>query len=88
MLSDSAGNAASGIFSLSNFTGYTESAFGLLLVTNNYGIVSGADAELDANYRYRIQLKIQSPNGANEAALRFQILLSNSSGGCRISVWC
>jgi phage-related baseplate assembly protein len=75
LLSGSAGNAASGIFSLSDFTGYTESAFGSLLVTNNYGIVSGADAELDDNYRYRIQLKIQSPNGANEAALRFQILL-------------
>jgi phage-related baseplate assembly protein len=75
LLSGAAGNAASGIFCLTNFTGYTESAFGSLLVTNNYGIVTGADAETDDNYRYRIQLKIQSPNGANEAALRFQLLL-------------
>ena len=60
---------------MTNFTSYTESAFGSLLVTNNYGIVSGSDDETDDNYRYRIQLKIQSPNGANEAALRFQILL-------------
>ena len=59
---------------LSNFTNYTESAYGSLLVTNNYGIVGGADAELDDNYRYRIQLKLQAQNGANEAALRFQIL--------------
>ena len=71
----SIGNAASGIFSSSNFTNYTESAYGSLLVTNNYGIVGGADAELDDNYRYRIQLKLQGQNGANEAALRFQILL-------------
>ena len=74
LTSGSAGNAASGIFSSSNFTNYTESSYGSLLVTNNYGIVGGADAETDDNYRYRIQLKLQAQNGANEAALRFQIL--------------
>ena len=71
----SAGNAPSGIFCLSNFTNYTESVYGSLLVTNNYGIVGGSDAESDDDYRYRIRLKLQSPNGANEAALRFQILM-------------
>ena len=69
-----AGNGAAGIFSTSNFTNYTESRFGSLLVRNNYGIVGGRDAESDDDYRYRIRLKLQSPNGANEAALRFQIL--------------
>ena len=43
-------------------------------MTNNYGIVGGSDAETDDNYRYRIRLKLQAQNGANEAALRFQIL--------------
>jgi uncharacterized phage protein gp47/JayE len=74
LYSGSAGNAAAGIFSLSNFTNYTESSFGSLLVTNNYGIVGGSDAELDDNYRYRIQLKLQAQNGVNQAALTFQIL--------------
>lgn len=75
LYSGSAGNAAAGVFSLSNFTNYTESTYGSLLVTNNYGIVGGSDAELDDNYRYRIQLKLQGQNGANEAAMRFQILM-------------
>ena len=75
LYSGSAGNAAAGVFSLSNFTNYTESTYGSLLVTNHYGIVGGSDAETDDNYRYRIQLKLQGQNGANEAALRFQILM-------------
>lgn len=32
-------------------------------MTNNYGIVSGADAETDDIYRYRIQLKLQARSG-------------------------
>ena len=75
LYSGSAGNAPADIFCTSNFTNYTESAYGSLLVTDNYGIVGGSDPETDANYRYRIQLKIQSPNRSNEAALRFQCLL-------------
>ena len=74
LYSGSQGNAPSGIFSQSNFTNYTESHYGSLLVTNNYGIVGGRDAEDDDSYRYRIRLKLQAQNGANEAALRFQIL--------------
>lgn len=74
LYSGAAGNAASGIFSQSNFTNYVESSYGSLLVTNNYGIVGGSDAEADDNCRYRIQLKLQGQNGANEAALRVQIL--------------
>lgn len=74
LYSGAAGNAPSGIFALHNFTNYTESRYGSLLVTNNYGIVGGRDAEDDDSYRYRIRLKLQSQNGANEAALRFQIL--------------
>lgn len=46
LYSGSAGNAPSGIFSQSNFTNYTESRYGSLLVTNNYGIVGGRDAEI------------------------------------------
>ena len=37
-------------------------------------MVGGRDAETDEDYRYRINLKLQSQSGANEAALRFQIL--------------
>ena len=74
LYSGSAGNVPSGIFSTSNFTNYVESRYGSLLVTNSYGIVGGSDAETDDNYRYRIRLKLQAQNGANEAALRFQIL--------------
>jgi hypothetical protein len=59
LYSGAAGNAAAGIFSLSNFTSYTESRYGSLLVTNNYGIVGGRDAESDDDYRYRIRLKLQ-----------------------------
>jgi len=39
LYSGAAGNAPAGIFALHNFTNYTESAYGSLLVTNNYGIV-------------------------------------------------
>ena len=74
LYSGASGNAASGIFTQHNFTNYTESRYGSLLVTNNYGIVSGRDDESDDDYRYRIRLKLQSQNGANEAALRFAIL--------------
>jgi uncharacterized phage protein gp47/JayE len=70
----STGNGAANIFTAHNFTGYVDSPYGSLLVTNDYGIVGGSDAEEDENYRYRIQLKIQSQNGANEAALRFKLL--------------
>ena len=45
LYSGAAGNAPSGIFALHNFTNYTESRYGSLLVTNNYGIVGGRDAE-------------------------------------------
>ena len=74
-----AGNGAAGIFSTSNFTNYTESRFGSLLVTNNYGIVGGRDAESDDDYRYRIRLKLQSPNGANEAALLLRNVRTTSN---------
>jgi hypothetical protein len=57
-----------------NFTNYTQSAYGGLLVTNTYGITGGRDTEDDESYRYRIHLKLTSQNGINEAALRFQLL--------------
>ena len=44
------------------------------MVTNSYGVVGGRDDESDDNYRYRIQQKLQGRNGANEAAMRFQLL--------------
>src|SRR5207249_8222379 len=57
-----------------NFTGYTDSRFGTLLVTNNFGLVGGRDAESDDDYRFRLSLKVQSSAGANETALRLDLL--------------
>jgi uncharacterized phage protein gp47/JayE len=70
----SVGNAPAGVFSKHSFTGYADSTFGSLLVTNNYGIVGGRDREEDESFRYRIHLKLISPSGINEAALRSRIL--------------
>src|ERR1039457_333233 len=53
---------------------HSNAACGSLLVTNDYGVVGGRDYESDDNYRYRIQQKLQGRNGANEAALRFNLL--------------
>src|SRR5664279_1261896 len=75
MVPGSSANAAAGVFN--QWAGnipYSKSAFGSLLVTNSYGVVGGRDAETDDNYRYRIQQMLQGRNGANEAAMRFQLL--------------
>ena len=74
LLPGSSGNTSPGVFSRHNFTGYTQSAYGGLLVTNTYGITGGRDTEDDDSYRYRIHLKLTSQSGINEAALRFQLL--------------
>jgi hypothetical protein len=68
------GNAAANTLNACNFTGYADSTYGSLLVTNNFGIVSGQNEESDDDYRYRINLKITGMAGANQAALTFQIL--------------
>ena len=73
--SASSGNAASGVFTSSNFTNYADSAYGSLLVTNNYGLIGGRDAEEDDDYRYRINLWIQSRGGASESDLRLAVLV-------------
>jgi uncharacterized phage protein gp47/JayE len=73
-VSGSLANAAASVFTRHNFTNYADAPYGSLLVTNAYGVVGGRDAETDEDYRYRINLKLQSQSGANEAALRFQIL--------------
>ena len=70
----SAGNAPAGVISQHNFTGYTQAAFGSLLVRNDFGIIGGRDTEDDESYRYRIHLKLQSHSGVNEAALRYELL--------------
>lgn len=70
----SAGNIAAAVIDQSNFTNYAQSQYGTLLVTNNFGVVGGQDAESDDDYRYRINLKITSRAGANQAALQFAIL--------------
>ena len=70
----SSGNTSSGVFTRHNFTNYTQSAAGGLLVTNNYGIIGGRDTEDDDSYQYRIHLKLVSQNGINEAAIRYQLL--------------
>lgn len=69
-----AGNAAEGVFESTNFSNYADAAYGSLLVTNNYGLIGGRDAEDDDSYRYRISLKLQSHGGAEEAALRLAVL--------------
>ena len=74
LLDGSAGNAPSGVFDRHNFTNYSDSRFGTLLVTNNFGLVGGRETETDDDYRFRLNLKIQSSAGANEAALRFALL--------------
>jgi len=70
----SSGNAPASIFTQHNFTNYTDSLFGSLLVTNNYGIIGGRDQEDDESYRYRIKLKLQSAGGVSESDLRGAIL--------------
>jgi len=70
----SVSNAPAGVFNRHNFTGYTDARFGTLLVTNHFGLVGGRDAESDDDYRFRLNLKIQSRAGANEAALRLELL--------------
>lgn len=68
------GNAPVGVFDQSNFTNYTQANFGTLLVTNNFGIVSGSDPETDENYRYRISLRLQSSGGNAEVDIRAALL--------------
>jgi uncharacterized phage protein gp47/JayE len=74
LLDGSAGNAPSGVFDRHNFTNYADSRFGTLLVTNNFGLVGGREEETDDDYRFRLNLKLQSSAGSNEAALRFELL--------------
>jgi uncharacterized phage protein gp47/JayE len=69
-----AGNAPSGIFTRHNFTNYTDSRFGSLLLTNENALVGGRDEEDDESYRYRINLKLQSHGGSAEGDLRLGIL--------------
>ena len=74
LLDGSAGNTPAGVFDRHNFTNYADSRFGTLLVTNSFGLVGGRETETDDDYRFRLNLKIQSSAGANEAALRFELL--------------
>ena len=70
----SAGNAPAGVFTNSSFSNYTDANYGSLLVRNNFGLAQGSEQETDDNYRYRINLWIQSGTSSNEAALRFALL--------------
>lgn len=74
LLIGSAGNVSSDTFNRHSFTNYAEVAFGTLLVTNNFGIIAGRDAEDDESLRYRLRLKLQSTGGAAEVDLRSSIL--------------
>jgi hypothetical protein len=69
-----AGNAAANTLTAHNFTAYTDSLYGSLLVVNNAGVVGGTEAESDDDYRYRMNLKIMANGGANQAALTFVLL--------------
>jgi hypothetical protein len=70
-----AGNVPAGVLTNHSFRGYTDSRTGSLLVTNNFGVTEGRDAEDDDSYRYRINLELQSKGGAAEGNLRLAILL-------------
>jgi hypothetical protein len=70
-----AGNVLAGAITQHNFKGYTGFRYGSLLIANNYGVVSGGNAELDTDYAYRINLKLSSKNGAAEADITLAILL-------------
>src|SRR2546427_506277 len=74
LLPGSEENPLSGVSARHNFTHYADSRFGTLLVTNSFGLVGGRETETDNDYRFRLNLKIQSSAGANEAALRFELL--------------
>lgn len=74
LVTGSAGNATSNVFTQSNFTNYAQSEFGSLLVTNNFGIVAGSDPESDSSYQYRINLKLQSTGGNGEVDIRAALL--------------
>ena len=70
----SSGNAAAGSITAHNFSNYTDSPNGTLLITNNFGIVAGRDIEDDDSYKYRIQLQLKSTGGASEDDIRGQLL--------------
>jgi uncharacterized phage protein gp47/JayE len=70
----SGGNAPANSITNTNFTNYTQSSYGTLLVTNNFGIVSGRDAEDDSSYQYRIQLALKTVGGSSETDLTVQLL--------------
>ena len=72
--SGSSGNAAAQAFTQVNFSNYTDSYYGSLLVTNNYGLIGGRDAESDDDYRYRINLRLQSNNGAAQTDIQLALL--------------
>jgi hypothetical protein len=69
-----AGQAAANVFNSSSFSGYADSRYGTLLVTNNFGIITGCDAETDDNYRYRISLQMQSTGGCRADDIRAAVL--------------
>lgn len=71
----SSGNAPENSFTKHSFTNYVDSRFGSLLVTNDFGVISGRDAESDDDYRFRISLSMQSRGGASEDDIRLAILL-------------
>jgi hypothetical protein len=68
------GNTAAAVCTRHNFTGYTDSASGSLLVTNTYGVTGGREVEDDESFRYRISLKMKAKPAVNEAALRYELL--------------
>jgi hypothetical protein len=70
----SGGNTAASVFTNTNFIAYTDYQYGSLLVTNNYGLSGGRDAEEDDDYRYRISLWLQSNGGAAQSDIRLAVL--------------
>lgn len=68
------GKAAAEAFNRHNFSNYTDSKYGSLLVVNNYGVDDCQDEEDDENLRYRLSLKLESQGGGREAELRFELL--------------
>lgn len=66
-------NVAPGTLTRHNFTGYADSAFNSLLVTNDKG-VAGRSRETDSNLRFRVRSVLTNSATANITAVRIAAL--------------
>lgn len=67
-------NVGGGTLRYHNFVGYSDYTNNSLLTTNIHPIGNGRNFESDANYRYRLSLKVLEAEAANETAIRLAAL--------------